>query len=107
MEKNVEDQKTKAGEQKEGKMSYEQLELIAHQLSTQNKELHTQLKEVESQSFFMRLEFLFKVLDHRTAFSTVQIGNSFVEKCAKEIQFLMTIPEKPSKNCRDSDINKN
>ena len=68
------------------KMSYEQLENIAHQLSEQNKKLYTDLQKLSDMSFFKRLDLLFKVVDSKAKFST-----QFVVDCIKEIEELMTI----------------
>lgn len=68
------------------KMSYEQLENIAHQLSEQAKQLYTQLQEANMVNLFKRLDYLFKVIDNRAAFD-----EEFLEKCKSEIVELMTI----------------
>ena len=68
------------------KMSYEQQENIAHQLSEQNKKLYTDLQKLSDMSFFKRLDLLFKVVDSKAKFST-----QFVVDCIKEIEELMTI----------------
>lgn len=68
------------------KMSYEQLENIAHQLSEQNRKLYTDLQKLSDMSFFKRLDLLFKVVDSKARFST-----QFVVDCIKEIEELMTI----------------
>ena len=68
------------------KMSYGQLENIAHQLSEQNKKLYTDLQKLSDMSFFKRLDLLFKVVDSKAKFST-----QFVVDCIKEIEELMTI----------------
>lgn len=68
------------------KMSYEQLENIAHQLSEQNRKLYTDLQKLSDMSFFKRLDLLFKVVDSKAKFST-----QFVVDCIKEIEELMTI----------------
>lgn len=68
------------------KMSYEQLENIAHQLSEQNRKLYTDLQKLSDMSFFKRLDLLFKVVDSKAKFSM-----QFVINCIKEIEELMTI----------------
>lgn len=70
------------------KLSYEQLENVAHQLSEQNKQLYARLQEANMVNIFKRMEYLFKVIENGHAFS-----NEFVNKCVSEIEDLMTIPE--------------
>lgn len=70
------------------KMSYEQLENIAHQLSDQVKQLYAKLQEANMMNAFKRLDYLFKVIENGHAFS-----ESFTTKCINEIEDLMTFPE--------------
>lgn len=70
------------------KMSYEQLENIAHQLSEQSRQLYAKLQEVNMANVFKRLDYLFKVIENAYAFN-----KGFVAKCITEIENLMTIPE--------------
>ena len=70
------------------KMSYEQLENIAHQLSDQAKQLYAKLQEANMVNMFKRLDYLFKVVENAHAFN-----EEFVTKCVAEIEDLMTVPE--------------
>ena len=70
------------------KMSYEQLENIAHQLSNQAKQLYAKLQEANMVNMFKRLDYLFKVVENAHAFN-----EEFVTKCVAEIEDLMTVPE--------------
>lgn len=70
------------------KMSYEQLENIAHQLSDQAKHLYAKLQEANMVNMFKRLDYLFKVVENAHAFN-----EEFVAKCVSEIEDLMTVPE--------------
>ena len=70
------------------KLSYEQLENIAHQLSEQAKQLYAKLQEANMANVFKRLDYLFKVVENAHAFS-----EEFVAKCVAEIEDLMTVPE--------------
>lgn len=79
MEENVKNQ---------DKMSYEQLEQVAAQLSEQLQQLYARLQQVELSNTFKRLEFLFKVIENIYAFDS-----DFTTKCVKEIEDIMTIPE--------------
>jgi len=70
------------------KMSYEQLENIAHQLSEQNRQLYMQLQNAQMTNVFKRLDYLFKVVENSSMFST-----EFTNKCITEIVDLMTVKE--------------
>lgn len=70
------------------KMSYEQLENIAHQLSEQAKQLYTRLQEANMTNMFKRLDYLFKIVENANAFN-----EEFVNKCVLEIEDRITIPE--------------
>ena len=70
------------------KMSYEQLENVAHQLSEQAKQLYAQLQAANMTNMFKRLDYLFKVVENGHAFSI-----DFLNKCVAEIEEHMTIPE--------------
>ena len=70
------------------KMSYEQLENIAHQLSEQAKQLYMKLQATNMSNMFKRLDYLFKVVENGHMFK-----QDFLEKCITEIEELMTVPE--------------
>ena len=70
------------------KMSYEQLENIAHQLSDQAKQLYAKLQEANMVNMFKRLDYLFKVVENAHAFN-----EECAAKCVAEIEDLMTVPE--------------
>lgn len=70
------------------KLSYDELENIAKQLSDQNRQLYQKLQETTTESMFKRLDFLFKVLEFNSSFD-----QAFTDKCVEEIQYMITIPE--------------
>lgn len=70
------------------KMSYEQLENVAHQLSEQAKQLYAQLQAANMTNMFKRLDYLFKVVENGHVFN-----QEFLNKCIAEIEEHMTIPE--------------
>lgn len=72
------------------KLSYEQLENIAHQLSDQAKQLYAKLQEANMANVFKRLDYLFKVVENGHMFK-----QDFLDKCVKEIEDIMTVPEEP------------
>ena len=89
----MEEQKKKVVEmkpqvQRPEKMSYEQLENVAHQLSEQNRQLFAKLQELNMANMFKRLDYLFKVLENGHMFK-----QDFLEKCIAEIESLITIPK--------------
>lgn len=89
----MEEQKKKVVEMKPQvkrpeKMSYEQLENVAHQLSEQNRQLFAKLQELNMTNIFKRLDYLFKVVENGHMFE-----QDFLEKCIAEIESLMTVPE--------------
>ena len=62
-EKVVEMQPTTKETERPEKMSYEQLENIAHQLSEQAKQLYMKLQAANMGNMFKRLDYLFKVVE--------------------------------------------
>ena len=93
----MEEQKKKVVEmkpqmQRPEKISYEQLEGVAHQLSEQNRQLFAKLQELNMTNMFKRLDYLFKVIENGHMF-----GQDFLEKCIAEIESLMTVPEQEEK----------
>lgn len=93
----MEEQKKKVVEmkpqmQRSEKMSYEQLENVAHQLSEQNRQLFAKLQELSMTSIFKRLDYLFKVIENGNMFK-----QDFLEKCLAEVESLMTVPEQEEK----------
>lgn len=71
------------------KLSYEELENVARQLSEQSKSLYAKLQEANMFNTFKRLDYLFKVVEFESSFNDVD----FVAKCKSEIKDLMTVPE--------------
>lgn len=93
----MEEQKEKVVEmkpqvQRPEKMSYEQLENVAHQLSEQNRQLFAKLQELNMVNIFKRLDYLFKVVENGHMFK-----QDFLEKCIAEIESLMTVSEQEEK----------
>ena len=89
----MEEQKKKVVEMKPQvkrpeKMSYDQLESVAHQLSEQNRQMFAKLQELNMANMFKRLDYLFKVVENGHMFK-----QDFLEKCVDEIESIMTVPE--------------
>lgn len=77
---------------KSERFTYEQLEQIAGNLSAQVQQLTKQLQEANMFNIFKRLDYCFKVLELPET-SAILLSPDFAEKCAKEIEELMTIPK--------------
>ena len=73
---------------KKEKMSYEELENIAHQLSEQSRVLMQKLQEANMGNMFKRLDYLFKIFEFEHMFD-----RNFIDKCVKEVQDMISIPE--------------
>lgn len=70
------------------KMTYEELENVAAQLSQQNQQLYHKLQQADMANILSRLNFLFRVVENRSAFR-----KEFTETCVNEIESIMTIAE--------------
>ena len=81
------------------KLSYEQLENVAHQLSEQAKQLYMKLQATNMSNMFKRLDYLFKVVENGHMFK-----QDFLEKCIAEIEEIMTVPEVTDKEEETPDI---
>ena len=77
--------------EKPEKLSYEQLENIAHQLSEQSRELYNKLQAANMSNLFKRLDYSFKILENSHHFN-----NEFVQSTVSEIEELMKLPEEDS-----------
>lgn len=83
------------------KMSYEQLENVAHQMSEQSRNLYMQnqqliqkLQEANLSNFFKRLDWLWAIINSTTPYITEE----FKQKCGEEFMNNMTLsPEEDNK----------
>ncbi len=80
------------------KMSYEQLENVAKRISEQNKELYSKLQELNITNMFKRLDYLFKVVENKSAFDA-----AFTKRCVAEIESMMTLPAESKKEKAEND----
>lgn len=78
------------------KMTYEQLEQVAHQLSEQVKQLYRKLQETNMITMFKRLDYLFKVVENKDSFN-----GGFVQSCVDEIQDILAISDEPEAEATD------
>lgn len=67
------------------KMSYEELEQVAAQLSQQSQQLYARLQQADMTNMFKRLDYLFKVVENGPMFP-----NEFLDMCVTEIQEIIT-----------------
>ena len=86
-------------EKRPEKLSYEQLENVAHQLSEQTKQLYMKLQAANMSNMFKRLDYLFKVVENGHMFK-----QDFLEKCIAEIEEIITVPEETDKEEETPDI---
>lgn len=82
---------------KSEKMTYEQLENVAHQLSEQVRQLYVKLQSNNLSNMFKRLDYLFKIIENGSRFD-----DDYVTKCVAEIKELMTVPENEEKENQDT-----
>lgn len=68
------------------KLTYEQLEQAAMQLQQRAMMAENRLRSIDFAA--MRLTWLFKVLENKESFSA-----EFINKCAKEVEELLTLEE--------------
>lgn len=71
------------------KLSYDELENVANQLSEQSRSLYKKLQEANLTNIFKRLDYLFKVIEFKESFDP-----DFINMCIDEIEGVLTIPEK-------------
>jgi len=95
IKKNVEEVATEVVKSEEPKkLSYEELENIAHQLSEQARSLYSRVQQLENNAILQRLNFLFMVIDKSRIFA---FPDEFVKKCTEEIIDILTLPEDTDK----------
>lgn len=75
-------------EKNQKKLSYEELENVAKELSQQNQQLNMMIQKSNMSNAFRRLDYLFKVLECKDCFNP-----DFIVTCSDEIVNIMTIPE--------------
>ena len=89
--------------EEKNKLSYENLENVAHQLSEQSRNLYAQnqklkqaLEEANLSNYFKRLDYLWSIVT--SVVSEEYITKEFKIKCGKEFMEMMTPPEKEEEN---------
>lgn len=75
-------------EDKQQRLTYEQLNDACNQLLQQNRQLVVRNRELEQFAMNKRLDYLFKVIENSSKFSS-----DFIVSCVSEIEEAMTIPQ--------------
>jgi len=86
------------GEKKEAvkekkELTYDELKNVAGQLQQQNKFLIEQLQKNEYADLHKRIEYLFKVLEHKNTFANTDRG--FVDEVTSELISILKIEKQP------------
>ncbi len=86
------------GEKKEAvkekkELTYDELKNVAGQLQQQNKFLIEQLQKNEYADLHKRIEYLFKVLEHKNTFANTDSG--FVDEVISELISILKIDKQP------------
>lgn len=95
----MENNNVKEAQTEQKKMSYEELENVAHQLSEQSRELYNKLQELNYANLFKRLDYLFKVVEFNVMFDS-----DFVIKCTDEIKGILTVPQEETKKEKEETV---
>lgn len=87
--------KMKADTKPEAKkeLTYDELKNVAGQLQQQNKFLIEQLQKNEYADLHKRIEYLFKVLEHKNIFANTD--NGFVDEVISELISILKIEKQP------------
>ena len=79
-------------ENKEQKaLTYDELKDVCNQLQQQNTFLRTELQKHAGEDFFKRIEYLFKVLEHKNTFANTD--NGFVDEVISELISILNTSE--------------
>ena len=74
-------------------LTYDELKNVAGQLQQQNKFLIEQLQKNEYADLHKRIEYLFKVLEHKNTFRNTD--NGFVDEIISELISILKIEKQP------------
>ena len=74
-------------------LTYDELKNVAGQLQQQNKFLIEQLQKNEYADLHKRIEYLFKVLEHKNTFANTDSG--FVDEVISELISILKIDKQP------------
>ena len=74
-------------------MTYDELKNVAGQLQQQNKFLIEQLQKNEYADLHKRIEYLFKILEHKATFENAD--SDFVNEVVSELISILKIEKQP------------
>ena len=72
----------------EKKLSYEELKNVCGQLQQQNAFMREQMLKMHNEELYKRIDYLFKVVENKQAFSNV-----FYDHAVNEIEEILTLVE--------------
>lgn len=75
------------------KLSYEELEKVAHELDAQCQKFYMELQNANMTNAFKRLDYLFKVVENADKFP-----QEFVKHCIEEVVNSMEVPTEETPN---------
>lgn len=73
------------------KLSYEQLENVANQVTIQNHELRKKIQQLDMSNFFKRLDYLWDIIHSDSEYLTEE----FKKQAGEEYMEMMAKPEEP------------
>lgn len=80
--------------QEEKKLSYEELQKIAVQLSKENEWYNRKLQEAEATlRSINRLDVLMRIIDINNHADKFHFSDDFISKCISEVEEIVTLPE--------------
>ena len=92
------------GEETKKKLSYEELENVAHQMSEQSRSLYAKnqqlakaLEENNMNNYFKRLDYLWAIIHSESVYLT----EDFKIDCGKEFMEMMTVKEEPKEEFKE------
>lgn len=88
-QKKTKEETMKIVEDKQKKLSYEELNDVCNQLWQQNQQLTKKCRELDVFNMFKRLDYLFKVVELSSTIADAEFTNN----CIDEIKILMTPPK--------------
>lgn len=80
------------------KLSYEELENVANQLSAQNQQMYKQIQASNTSLFLARMDFLIKIAELSTKNSKHSFSDDFITKVYSEIEEAIFPKEEEVKN---------
>ena len=95
-----ENEEPEVKEQKPQKYSYEQLAELCARLSSENKKMYAYISGVDRESYFKRLDYLFKIVENYAAFDEEIVSKAISE--IKEMLFEKDKSQEPQTDGEES-----